>query len=155
MPEIRPADLTLTDLIGLGPEAVTERLPQELLVALARRYVTAERRKRQRVVASRAERRAYGMTGDRIDARAQQASAEAAQAAQVVWADILDVKITSQGSEGQTWGTATVEDHLFAAQAREQEGATHIRTAAMHRRAVADIEASGKRNLNETTMGLA
>jgi hypothetical protein len=154
MPEIRPADLTLTDLIGLGEEAVTDRLPSELLVALARRYVAAERRKRQRSQASRAERKAYGMTGDRIDARAQQASAEAALAAKVVWHDILDVRITSPGAEGQTWGTATVEDHLFAAQAREAEGATHIRTAAMHRRAVADIDAAGTRNLNETTMGL-
>jgi hypothetical protein len=133
---------------------VNERLPHELLVALARRYVMGEARKRRRTKASKAERKAYGMTGDRIDARAAQASAEAAEAAKVVWADILDVRITSPGSEGQTWGTATAADHLFAANARELEGATHIRVAAMHRRAVADIDAAGARNLNETTMGL-
>jgi hypothetical protein len=155
MREIRPEALTLSTLIELGPDDVDfEQLPPGLLVALARKYVQAEARKRLRQKASKAERRAYGMTGDRIDARAQQAAVEAAAKAKVVWADILDVRITSPGSENQTWGNATTEDHLFAAQARELEGATHIRIAAMHRRAVADIDAAGARNLNETTMGL-
>lgn len=154
--EIRPADLTLTDLIELGPEAVNDRIPTQLLIALARRYVMAEARKRRRVVAARAERRALGTQNDRIDARAAQASAEASQSLTVVWADILDVKITSPGAEGQTWGTATVADHLFAAGAREAEGASHIRVAAMHRRAVADLDAAPNhpKCLNDTTMGL-
>lgn len=155
MPEIKPHDLTLSDLVNLGPEEVKfERLPKELLIALARKYVLAEARKRLRVKASRAERRAYGMSGDRIDARAQQASEEAAASAKVVWADILDVKMTSPGGESLTWGVAAPEDHLFAAELREAEGATHIRVAAMHRRAMADIQAADARNLNETTMGL-
>lgn len=154
MTEIKPNDLTLSDLIELGPDTVDfQQLPADLLVALARRYVQAEARKRRRNAARRAEAKAYGDLGDRIDARAAQAAAEAAASAKVVWADILDVRITSPGSEGQTWGTATAADHLFAAEAREREGATHIRIAAMHHRAVADLDGfPGARCLNDTTM---
>jgi hypothetical protein len=153
MPEIKPADLTLRDLVGLGSDAVTTRLPQHLLVEAARAWVRNEERNRRRQEARRVEARARGEQNDGIDRRAAQASAEAALTMVVDWSDVLDVKV-QQGGEGQTWGTCTADDHEAAAVSLENSGAGYIRTAAMHRRAMADLAASGTRNLIESTMGL-
>lgn len=153
MAEIRPDELTLTDLVGLGPDAVTDRLPIALLVALARRTVQTEAGKRRRASARRAERQARGDHNDGLDLRARMTSEAAAQTMQVAWRPILDVKLEGPGA-GLTWGTATPEDHEAVADALEREGATYVRTAAMHRRAVLDLNAAGARRLVDTTMGL-
>lgn len=153
MPELTPDSLTLTDLIGLGPDAVNDRLPTALLVALARRTVAAEGRKRRRAENARAERAALGDQSDGLDRRARVSAEAAAQTMTVAWADILDVPLHGAG-EGTTWGTATADDHEAVADALEREGATYIRTAAMHRRAVLDLHAAGALTLNRYTMGL-
>lgn len=153
MPEIKAADLTLNDLIGLGTDAVNDRLPPRLLIEAARRYVADQNRLRRRHEARRAEMRARGDQTDGIDRRAAQAAAEASLTMVVDWSDLLDVKLQA-GEVGLTWGRATVEDHEAAAESLERSGAGFIRTAAMHRRAMADLASSGTRNLIESTMGL-
>lgn len=153
MPEIKPKDLTLHDLIGLGTDAVNDRLPKAVLIAAARKWVAEEQRKRKRAEGRRAEQRAIGSQTDGIERRATQASAEAAQTLVVDWSDLLDVRLQA-GEVGLTWGRATRDDHEAAADSLERLGATHIRTAAMHRRAMADLASSGTRTLIESTMGL-
>lgn len=153
MPEIKPADLTLYDLIALGTDAVNDRLPQRLLIEAARAYIARESAQRRRQEARRAEQRARGDHNDILDRRATQASAEASLGMMVDWSDLLDVKLQA-GEVGLTWGRATVEDHEAAAESLERSGAGFIRTAAMHRRAMADLASSGTRNLIESTMGL-
>lgn len=150
---IPPEALTLHDLVGLGADRVTDRIPQALLVQAARKWVANEARNRRRAEARRAEQRAIGSQTDGIERRATQAAAEAAASLVVDWSGILDVRLQA-GEVGVTWGTATAEDHEAAADALERLGATHIRTAAMHRRAMADLATSGTRNLIESTMGL-
>lgn len=153
MPEIKPEELTLHDLIGLGTDAVNDRLPTALLIEAARRFVVIENQKRRRQEHRREERKAWGDVSPKIASRMRQAAVEAALEQTVVWADLLDVPI-GQGGEGQTWGSATAEEHLFAAQRAEADGAGHVQRAAMHRRAVTDLDAGAFRTLAESTMGL-
>lgn len=152
MPEIRAEDLTLTDLVGLGLDAVNDRLPTAILIEAARRYVTIEAAKRRRVAARRAEQQAR-TANPKVVRRIAQVSAEAAAETPVIWADILDVPIGA-GGEGQTWGSATAEDHAFAALQAESSASGHVQRAAMHRRAVTDLERTGARTLADSTMGL-
>lgn len=152
MPEIRPQDLTLTDLVGLGLGAVNERLPTAVLVAAAQKYVAREIATRRRQEARRAEQHAHGENA-RIRAQVRAITAEAALEQPVVWAQILDVP-TGAGGEGQTWGSATAEDHEFSAEIAEATASGHAQRAAMHRRAVADLQFLGVRTLAESTMGL-
>lgn len=152
MPEIKPADLTPTDLVGLGLDAVNERLPVAVLVAAARRYVAIETAKRKRAEARHAEQRAHGQN-PRIRAQVRAITAEAALEHPVVWAEILDVPV-GPGGEGQTWGSATTDDHALAAEQAEITASGHVQRAAMHRRAVADLDFLSARTLAESTMGL-
>lgn len=158
MPVIRPQDLTLNDLIGLGydagiDKAVTDRLPKALLVEVARKYIAQQVHLRQRAEAKRAEQRAWGEPSTKIAMRVHQASVEASLEQEVVWADVLDVPI-GEGGEGQTWGSATADDHGFAADRAESVAAGHVQRAAMHRRAIVDLDVAGARTLAESTMGL-
>lgn len=152
MAEIKPADLTPADLVGLGLDAVNDRVPTAVLVAAARRYVQIETAKRRRAEARHAEQRAHG-ENPRIRAQVRAITAAAALEHAVVWAEILDVPVGA-GGEGQTWGSATADDHAAAAEVAEQTASGHVQRAAMHRRAVADLEFLGARTLAESTMGI-
>jgi hypothetical protein len=152
MPEIRPQDLTLHDLVGLGVDAVNERLPTAILVAAAQRYVRLELGKQHRAEARRAEQRAHGDNPE-IRAKVRAITAEAALEHPVVWAEILDVPV-GEGGEGQTWGSSTTPEHDVLADVAEAVASGHVQRAAMHRRAVADIEFLGVRTLADSTMGL-
>lgn len=152
MPEIRPQGLTLTDLVSLGLDAVNERLPKAVLVAAARRYVALEGAKRRRQEARRAEQRAHG-ENPAIRAKVHAITAEAALEQPVIWAEILDVQI-GEGGEGQTWGSATADEHELAAEIGETVASGHVQRAVMHRRAVLDLHATGARTLAESTLGL-
>lgn len=123
-----------------------------MLVAAARKYVQIEQAKRRRSEARRHEAKAYG-TDETIRPKVRAITAEAALEHAVVWADVLDVPIGA-GGEGQTWGSATAEDHGFAAEQAELVATGHVQRAAMHRRAVADLDFLGVRTLAESTMGL-
>lgn len=152
MPEIRAQDLTPRDLVGLGLDAVNDRLPTAVLVAAARKYVAAEQAKLRRQEARRHEARAYG-DDETIRPKVRAITAQSALEHAVVWADVLDVPIGA-GGEGQTWGSATVDDHAFAAEQAEIVATGYVQRAAMHRRTVADLEFTGARTLAESTMGL-
>jgi hypothetical protein len=155
MAEIRPSAMTLHDLVGLGDDALTDsRIPRALLVEATRKFIRREQANARRSEARRAERRAYGDQPDAIDQRVHRASIEASGTIEVVFSDILDVRVQAAG-EGQTWGTATVDDHDAAADALERIGGTYVRTAAMHRRAIDVIVEAGARTLNDTSAGLA
>jgi hypothetical protein len=152
MPEIQPEALTPADLVGLGLDAVNDRLPTAVLVAAARKYVQAETAKRRRTEARRAEQRAHG-ENPAIRSRVRAITIEAALEHEVVWAEILDVPI-GEGGEGQTWGSATIDDHDFAAEQAETTASGHVQRAAMHRRAIVDLTVRGARTLAGSTMGL-
>lgn len=152
MPEIPAAALTPRDLVGLGLDAVNERLPTAVLVAAARKYVALEQAKIRRQEARRVEHRAHG-ENPAIRAKVRAITAEAALEHSVVWAEVLDVPIGA-GGEGQTWGSATADDHDFAAEVAEAVASGHVQRAAMHRRAIADLDFMGARTLAESTMGL-
>lgn len=158
MPTIKPEDLTMNDLIGLGldaglDKAVNDRLPTALLVEATRRYVAQQVHLRERQRNRAVEQRAWGEASTKIRMRVHQAATEAAAEQEVVWADVIDVPI-GEGGEGQTWGSATADDHGFAAERAETVASGHVQRAAMHRRAAADLEAGGFRTLAESTMGL-
>lgn len=148
-------DLTIDDIIEMGPDAVNDRLPKTLLLAMSRKYVQVESNKRRRRFAMAAERRAYGMIGhslapDQLDSVILAASLEAARAATMTWRPLLDIPFLVPTHDRETtWGRATTDEHRERAEWLENLAVGNVRTASHHRKAIYDIEDNHVRNLIE------
>lgn len=149
MPRVIPLEeLTVDDLVNLGPRAVTEHLPKSLLLTIARLYVTERLHARQRAASLSAERRAYraatGSDEDSLQAMVQAAAMEAAARITFDWTPLLDIPfLVPSAKRTVTWGLADADEHRDRAQWLERQAAGNVRTAVQHRAAIDDLAKHG------------
>lgn len=152
---IRPDDMTVEDILSLGPDYVNDRLPLRLLIQMSRRYVVAELNQRERREALAAERRAWRQAnvtteGTDLDSMILAASMDAAHRSLMNWYTILDVPFKVPGTGIQTtWGVAVIDEHRTRAEWLEALATGDLRTAMTHRRAIYELDEAGADTLRE------
>lgn len=145
---------TLTELIEDYPKLDVRNLDADVLVEIADRWLRAEYSKRVRATARQLER-----TNQRVDivdaALANAVNRIARDAASRIineWApSLLAQTFTLPNGRTVRWGEATAAEHEARASQLEKHASGVIQTAALHRRALSDIQASGGKSLNELT----
>ena len=150
--EVLDVQDSIYSLIASGdPEAAVDA-PFDVLIECARRYLIAEMRARDRASVRAKERRARVNVSD-VDAsllaRMQDAARDYSDRAVRWTVELLDASFALPDGTRVSWADATTQQHAERAASLENQAASVVETAALHREAIAAIRGAGVTTLRE------